>query len=393
MKTAETVARVAASLVVAIALIGCNGAGAGGGGAGEPDTGLDVSFTMSTGAVGGLSTAAHSTASGVAVSQIAFRGSDLSFYSIDETSLPWDDFAAMRSTIKETEVQMRLPDVPDTFTFSNSGDSVLPIDEVGDFRNRKYNLININIGAGMFYYLTNQAGHYYPLQAEDGNTYNIMGTDRVKVGNILLVDNDLWQALGESGVRVWENADVFMTDSEPFVVQGANEFDNEATNQLIMLLSNHKNDFDVDGAIVYPMDGPVDLTPFTELEGGYHSIDADSVDIDIRISMQWDMPTSAGYTILFDPADLDPGDAIAYSSYTINDVFARRFFRDVTITYDGLQSEEDFSDPDSRAREVYDTLPTAQGLAMKSQFNRYISRSTSDIETYDFSVGVQVTRN
>lgn len=402
-------------VLTTIAMVGsCAGAGAGAGGGGAPtsDSGLDLAFTMSSSSVSGLSTQAYSTASDVSVSSVCFRGSDLSFYAIDEATLLAGDidnprYKTAAEQAKSTEVRMALPDVPNTFEFSASGANQLPIDQVGDFRNLEYNLININIGHGNFYYMTDESGHYYALQPGDGNTYNIMGVDRVKVSNILLVDEALWQELhGTAETVVLENSDMFMlnnSNSEGYVVEGNGAFWN-STNPLIEMLQEYAwelepdddNGFDVDGAIIYPMDGPVDLTAYTELENGYLSLDPDSVNIDITISMQWDMPTTVGYEVLFDPSNLDPGDAVAYSDgtgtdVTVNDVFARLFYGDLTVFYEDLNTAEYAGD--EWAQELYNLLPAPEGVAQKSLYNRYITRTTSDVDTYDFSVGVQVTQN
>lgn len=155
------------------------------------------------------------------------------------------------------------------------------------------------------------------------------------------------------------------------------------------------NGFDVDGAIIYPRDGPVDLTVHTELENGYLSLDPDSVNIDITISMQWDRPTTVGYEVLFDPSNLGPGDAVAYSNggtdVIVNDVFARLFYGDLTVFYEDLNTDA-YSD-DEWTQELCNLLPAAEGVAQKSLYNRYITRTTSDVDTYDFSVGVQVTQD
>ena len=278
-----------------------------------------INMAIKTGNTGSESVAgsAASTHSGVSVDGMFFRASEIALYHVDAATLTDDSVAADTAinnagdAAMDTQVKMDLPDVPNTIVFSRSSESVLPIEQIGNFKNLEYNLININVGHGNFYYSTSEAGHYYEIEG-----LRVMGVDFVHAANVLLVEQSLWDAVTgstDAGIAYWENGDWFMADdsSNDYWVRGDDGVQT-ATNRLIKMVSS--SGFDVSGCIVYPLADSIDLTPYTELAAGYNNIDPAEVGIDISLVLDWNMPTAMDYHLLVDPADYDDlNHAVAYN--------------------------------------------------------------------------------
>ena len=125
------------------------------GGAGQqPDFGVNLAITTrdASSILGSVSMAAE-TCTDIPVSDVSFRGSELTFYAIDSDSVDiikndHTSYQTAFDSISATQVMMPLPDKLKTVTFSRFSNSSLPIEQVGNFKNLNYNLININVGGG-----------------------------------------------------------------------------------------------------------------------------------------------------------------------------------------------------------------------------------------------------
>lgn len=371
-----------------VILGGCAGAGAGGGDSAGGDTeivpdGISVSIDTEVTSTSSLSTAA---ASGVPVSRVFFRSSSIDFYAVDTDLLVTTaegNAQDIADQMVASRVSMPLDDVIDTISFNRYGASELPIDQVGNFKDKKYNLININIGGGRFRYETTDSDHYYEVPAPEGSsqtTIKYLATDRVHVSNILLVDATLWETLtGSTSIAVWTNDDSgylhnadTSTDPQDYVVSGSGTYDlvEFTDNRLINVLKDYAftadHNFDVDGCIVYPMSGPIDLSSFAALENGYHNIDQSEVALDISIGMSWDMPQSTDYLFLSQDTGLN--------DTTFMDVYALATHGKL---YDACtQVEKDELD------EFYGNI-----------IDRFTNRTVSPQNVYDFDVSVNVRTN
>ena len=145
-----------------------------------------------------------------------------------------------------------------------------------------------------------------------------------------MIDRTLWESLSGvgAGVEIFENDDDFRFDTYPSnLADGVDDRANgevvpagtpigtgafwTTDNSLMAFLTSDpqfSEYFDIDGCVVYPMDGSIDLRSFTQLEQGYASIDPDDANIDIRIKMSWEMPSNVTLVELEDPATIDPDD-------------------------------------------------------------------------------------
>jgi hypothetical protein len=329
----------------------------------SPQEGMNLSIKTSTTAARSVDGHVSSRAvshTGVSISSVSFRGSEISFYSLDAQTLVDGDIDAAAQQAKDTKVHMELPDSYRDVTFSTQGDSVLRADDIGNFKNLTYNVVNINIGRGDFYYETSDSAHAYPVSDGDGGTIDLLGIDYSLVSNIVLVDREFWEQLEGAGAGImrYEDEDYGITDVPPYYVQGSGSFYAQGNNNLIRLMIS-EHEFDVYGCIVYPMDSPIDLTEYTVLQNGYHDIDPTEAQIDISINMTWDMPTSTDYKILFD----DPNNS------EFNDAVAR------------CMAEQPYNQLSSEQKNSVDNW--------RPQMNRYINQGAPET-VYDFEVGVTV---
>lgn len=355
-----------------------------------PTEGINMSIRTSTSGASSFVTSgsqfsaqSYQAPQSAGVTGVGFRASDLAMWHVDPVTI-MNDVNAARTAATETVVRMELEEWTMNMMFAADGaNSRLPIDQsdLGAIKNLKYNLININIGGGKFYYLTSDAGDYYQFPGTD---IRIMGVDYVHVSNILLVDQALWDTVkgtSNAGIALYENGDRFISnqtaDVPNFVEQGTDSI-NPAPNPLLQLVSHP--DYDVSGCIVYPIENAVDLTSYTVLENGYANIDPSEIKLDIALDLAWDMPTSVEYELLVDPSDYSP----------LYDAVCVDMFEDDTKRWDDIDSDNDgvADDPDDQwfVDDMDDTLD------WMPIYNRYVVPPAGGHESrYDFNVSVSVT--
>lgn len=116
--------RVFVVLVIGAGIVSC---GSGTNADTTPTQGIDLAFTMSG---DGVASSAFDSGTGVPVTAVHFRGSELSFYFVDQETLLNGTDQEAHDQIIATKVIMELPDVAKTFSFSALGDSVTPIENV-----------------------------------------------------------------------------------------------------------------------------------------------------------------------------------------------------------------------------------------------------------------------
>lgn len=113
------------------------------------------------------------------------------------------------------------------------------------------------------------------------------------------------------------------------------------------------------------MDGPIDLTDYTELAAGYDNLDPSQVSVQIGIEFSWDMPATADYVVLTDPNSPD---------------FEDNFRDPLMQIYTGMTYAE--------ALALYpDEIDWADDLCL---INNRVVTQADPTTVYDFQVGVTV---